>query len=83
LSRAGSPLAARRVAVAKPKNDIYVTLLAVALSAIVLGCILLAIEMARYNWKVKPEAAMATPAPAALPSAVVVARSSPARLSVG
>src|SRR5207244_4941029 len=65
LSRAGSPPAAnRRVAIARPKNDIYVALLALAFGAIVLGCILLAIELGRYNWKVKPEAAQTRPSSA-------------------
>lgn len=54
MSRLTSP-AARRVAVAQPKNDMYVTLLAIALGALVIACGLLAHEMHRYNWSVRAQ----------------------------
>ena len=53
MSRLGSPQAgSRRVAVAKPKNDIYVALLAIALGAVIIACIMLAMEMSNYEWSV-------------------------------
>jgi len=56
LSRLGSPQAgSRRVAIAKPKNDIYVALLAIALGALAIACILLAIELHNYEWNVNPK----------------------------
>ncbi len=59
MSRLGSPQASsRRVAVAKPKNDIYVALLAIALGAVIIACILLAMEMSNYEWSVNPKVAL-------------------------
>jgi hypothetical protein len=50
-SQAGS----RRVAIAKPKNDIFVVLLSIAVGAVVIACILLALEMNNYQWSVNPK----------------------------
>ena len=59
MSRLGSqPASSRRVAVAKPKSDVYVALLAISLGALVLACVLLALELNRYQWKVTPKAGL-------------------------
>ena len=63
MSRLGSPQAvSRRVAIAKPRNDIYVALLGIALGAVIIACILLAMEMSHYEWSTTPKVAVA-PAP--------------------
>ena len=68
MSRLGSqPASSRRVAVAKPKSDVYVALLAISLGALIVACILLALEMNNYQWKVTPKAALEP----ALPGPVV------------
>ena len=70
MSRLGSPQAgSRRVAIAKPKNDIFVALLAIAVGAMVIACILLALEMNNYEWSVKPKLALLS-APRFGPSSV-------------
>ena len=62
MSRLGSqPASSRRVAVPKPKSDVYVALLAIALGALIVACVLLALEMNRYQWKVTPKAALDSP----------------------
>lgn len=78
MSRLGSPQAgSRRVAIAKPKNDIYVALLGIALGAVVIACIMLAMEMSNYEWNVNPKVSLA-PSPATpLGQAVAVACASP------
>ena len=59
MSRLGSqPASSRRIAVPKPKSDVYVALLAISLGALIVACILLALEMNRYQWKVTPKAAV-------------------------
>ena len=59
MSRLGSPQAgSRRVAIAKPKNDIYVALLGIALGAVIIACILLAMEMSNYEWNVNPKVSL-------------------------
>jgi hypothetical protein len=69
LSRLGSPkTVSRRVAVAKPKNDVYVALLAIALGAVLIAVVLLAMEMNSYEWSVTPKAAWRD-APAAFQTA--------------
>ena len=47
---------ARGVYVQSPKSDIFVVLLAISLGAILIGCLLLALVMARYDFKTKPTA---------------------------
>ena len=44
------------VFVQAPKSDIYVTMLGIALGAMVLGSILLALILAKYDFKVKATA---------------------------
>jgi hypothetical protein len=44
------------VLVQSPKSDIYVTLLAIALGSVVLGCILMLIMFGRYNFSTKVSA---------------------------
>jgi len=62
LSRLGSPQAgSRRVAIAKPKNDVFVALLGIALGAVIVACILLAMEMSKYEWSVTPKASLDHP----------------------
>jgi hypothetical protein len=52
------------VFVQAPRSDIYVTLLGIALGAMVIGSILLALILARYDFKVKATALPAAPAAA-------------------
>jgi hypothetical protein len=40
---------------------VYVALLAIALGALIVACILLALEMNRYQWKVTPPKAAVDP----------------------
>lgn len=55
--------AARGVYVQAPKSDIYVVLLGISLGAILLGCLLLALVLNRYDFKLKPTAMLRPPAP--------------------
>jgi hypothetical protein len=48
------------VFVQQPKSDIYVTMLGIALGAMLIGSILLALILAKYEFKLK---ASASPAP--------------------
>jgi hypothetical protein len=48
---AGRPAARPGVFVQTPKSDIYVTLLGIALGAMILGCILLVLILNRYEFK--------------------------------
>lgn len=64
MSRLGSqPASSRRIAVPKPKSDVYVALLAISLGALIVACVLLALELNRYQWKVKPPKAAVDPLP--------------------
>jgi hypothetical protein len=51
---AAEPLAepepARAVVVQKPRANVYTTMLAISLTAIVIGCICLAAELNAYGW---------------------------------
>ena len=77
MSRLGSPQAgSRRVAIAKPKNDIYVALLGIALGAVIIACILLAMEMSNYEWTVNPKISLAPPPVAPLDQTVALASES-------
>ena len=49
------------MALANPKNDIYVGLLAIAFGALLIACALLALEMYKYEWTVDPQAAYIRP----------------------
>jgi hypothetical protein len=64
-ARAGAGAAPRggRVLVQTPKSDVYVALLGVALGAILLGCLLLLLQLNRYEFQTK--VAAATPPSAA------------------
>lgn len=78
MSRLGSPQAgSRRVAIAKPKNDIYVALLGIALGAVIIACILLAMEMSNYEWTVNPKLSLAPLQGTPLRQAVALAGESP------
>ncbi len=55
--------AGRQVMVAKPKSDVYVALLGVSLGAILIGMLLLALVLRRYDFQT--QAAWNTPAPTA------------------
>lgn len=48
--------------------DIYSTMLTAALVAIIIACLLLAMELGRYNWQTKPPSDLR----AALPAATTV-----------
>lgn len=54
---ASRPAAARGVYVQSPKSDVYVAMLGVALGAMILGCILLALVLNRYEFSTKVTAA--------------------------
>ena len=59
--------AQRGVYVQSPKPDIYVALLAVALGAMILGCLLLVLVLNRYGFSTKVSAAFpATASPSVL-----------------
>jgi hypothetical protein len=69
------------VLVQKPQSDVYVALLAVALGAMVLACLLLLLVWWRYDFKTKAEARLDQPhaafaavleQPAAYPRATVL-----------
>jgi hypothetical protein len=62
MSRLGSPPAAsRRVAIAKPKNDIYVALLAIATFALLVGTLMLFLEWNEYEYSTTPKVSQAVP----------------------
>lgn len=45
--------------------DVYTVMLAIAFLAIVLGCVLLSLELGRYNWDIKAKrVALSSPASA-------------------
>lgn len=44
-----------------PRSDIYVAMLGIALGAIVIGSILLALVMNRYEWKRSPTGSISHP----------------------
>ncbi|MFO0961252.1 MAG: hypothetical protein U0800_28050 [Isosphaeraceae bacterium] len=46
----------RGIYVSKPKNDIYVALLGVALGSLLLGCLFLALYMGKHDFKIKAAA---------------------------
>jgi hypothetical protein len=50
------PEAPRGVLVRKPKNSVYTVLLMIALAAIVIGCLMMVLEMAKYGFQWKPPA---------------------------
>ena len=78
MSRLGSPQAgSRRVAIAKPKNDIYVALLGIAVGALIIACILLMMEMSKYEWNVNPKVSLDPSQATPLGQAVAVASASP------
>ena len=63
MSRLGSPQAgSRRVAIAKPKNDIYVVLLAISAGALAIGTLLLILEWNSYRTDQNPKSAAVQPA---------------------
>ncbi len=53
-ARGGAANAPRGVYVQKPKSDIYVAMLGIALGAILLGCLLLLWVWYGYGWQTKP-----------------------------
>ncbi|HEY5315899.1 MAG TPA: hypothetical protein VIK18_25440 [Pirellulales bacterium] len=56
------------------KFNVYTVMLGVAFLAIVLGCVLLSIELGRYNWNIKAKGV----AQASAPHAAVVSLDRPA-----
>ena len=74
-SSAQRAVTGRQVMVPSARSDIYVALLGVALGAIVIGCILLALVMNRYEFKMK--AAQVTASPAAIAFVSTPMESSP------
>jgi hypothetical protein len=56
------------VLVQAAKSDIYVAILGVSLAAILIGCLLMILMLARYDWKVKVAAADKAPAAVSLAS---------------
>ena len=63
-ARAAAPRGGR-VLVQTPKSDVYVALLGVSLGAILLGCLLLALHLNRYEFQTKV-GALTTPSATAL-----------------
>ena len=57
--------------------DVYTVMLGVAFLAIVLGCVLLSIELGRYNWNIKAKGVAQASAP--LAGLVALDRAAPAR----
>jgi len=55
---------ARGVLVPAAKSDVYVALLGISLAGIVISCILMAMLLMKYEWKVSVSSA--TPSPSAL-----------------
>lgn len=53
MSPADSTDAPRGVYVQKPKADIYTVLLAIALVAILIACVILYLEMSAYNFDIR------------------------------
>lgn len=51
------------VLVRRPRTSIYTVLLMIALVAIMFGCLLLVIEMARYGFQWKPPANLSSTVP--------------------
>jgi hypothetical protein len=51
-----SPEPQRAVVVQKPKANVYTALLALALVAIIVGCVCLAAELNAYQWDFKGKA---------------------------
>lgn len=68
-SRAAATPRARGVLVQAPKSDIYVALLGIALASIILGCLLLALVMMKYDWSIS--VGFAAPTPTAIAAAPV------------
>lgn len=66
-SRTSAAPRARGVLVPAAKSDIYVALLGISLAAVVISCILMALLLMKYEWKVS--VASATPSPSALAAA--------------
>ena len=64
--------------VQKQKANIYLMLLILAFLALVIGCVFCALEMATYDWKIKPPKTVYAPAPAT----IVLAQSAAAITSV-
>ncbi|HJQ78613.1 MAG TPA: hypothetical protein VJ828_01590 [Lacipirellulaceae bacterium] len=59
------------VLVRRPKTSIYTVLLLVALLAIMFGCLLMVIELARYGFQWKPPANLRSAAPATAPDVLL------------
>ena len=64
---AGRTGAQRGVFVQQPKSDIYVTMLGIALGAMLIGSILLTLILAKYEFKLK-----ATAVPGGTPAAIAL-----------
>ena len=45
----------RGILVHKPKSTIYTALLGIAVGALTIGCLLLALEIMRYGWKISAQ----------------------------
>lgn len=75
---AASRAPGRQVMVPTARSDVYVTLLGVALGAILLGCLFLVLVLNRYEFKTKVSARTGTrPAALALAAASPVSEISP------
>jgi hypothetical protein len=59
------------VLVRRPKTSIYTVLLLVALVAIMFGCLLMVIELARYGFQWKPPANLRSATPASAPDVLL------------
>jgi hypothetical protein len=60
-TRPASASRPRGIVVPSPKSDIFVVLLGISLGAIVLGCLLMILLLARYSFSLRVSAAPVTP----------------------
>lgn len=60
-SRAAAAPRARGVLVPAAKSNVYVALLGISLAAVVISCILMAILLNQYEWKVSVSSSAPTP----------------------
>ena len=53
----------RGVLVRQPRSSIFTVLLLIAFAALVIGCLILVVELARYGFQFKPPSNLRTAAP--------------------
>jgi hypothetical protein len=84
LSRlASQQVGSRRVAIARPKNDVFVVLLAISVAAGIIACVLLAMEMSAYEWSTTPKGVWLQTPGTAIPASQLARNSIPENLRDG